>query len=1730
MMHPGYLNQAYVSPAGPVDPELSVLSVVSHKDEQPLCVLANFSMHYFGSSAGFSADYFGEVATSLETSIAETDGVSNRPFVGIMSQGTSGDLHWMNYGMAQRNVTRSQYAHGIADKVLAASRKIEHRSDCTLAMAEKRIQLRRRVPDAARLAWAKTLNEQRGDRVPKDRPEVYAQQAQWIHEHPEAEVVLQAVRIGDIAIAAMPNEVYGITGLKLKLQSPLENTFNLELANGAEGYIPPPEQHRLGGYTTWPARTAGLEVEAEPKIVETVLSLLESVAGKPRRQHVEPENEYANTIVGQNPIAYWPLDDLTIEKADDAMGKHSAAYDGAVALYLPMPKRADGQALPGRCVYFAGGSLQASIANLPGDHSLTMCFWNGLPVESERDLGTLFSRRQGDLQETLSIMADDDGVARLAFASGSNKAIGSTPLVTRAWHHVILVRNADGVTIYLDGQPEIELAIDIDSTARSVASDLSSMPAELSFGEFDGKLDELALFGNAFSADRAMELYRASGMKAPQRPPRPVVLDEKPSAPESLHEYSEAVKESKPVAYWRLHDDDNSVASDAMGAFHGHYEPGAKPRRPGSLIRNFTGGRAMVRVPELENRYSIELWMRNETRNASRPVTGYMFTRGMDGAEGAQGDSLGIGGTHAWSGRLFVFNGNQRADAITGKTTLVTGGWNHVVMTREDARVKVYLNGELEIDGPLAITYPDGCEELQIGGRNDNFANFQGMIDEVALYDRVLSPREVQTHFVTAAAETIGRPTKELDAESRPTPTPAEASLRKIHIRDGYRVQLVASEPQVKDPVAIDWGHDGTLWVVEMADYPLGMDGKGKPGGRIRKLQDRDGDGTYESSTLFAEGLSFPNGILVWGEGILVTAAPEILYLEDSDGDGKADIRRPLYRGFLEGNQQLRVNGLRRGLDNWVHCASGSHHSGYGKGNRITSLATGERNEIGSRDFRIRPDTGAIDPLSGPSQFGRNRDDWGNWFGVQNSRPLWHYVLADADIRRNPHFAPPDPIRQVVTPLNPPVYPAAKLQKRFHSFDQSGRFTSACSGMVYRDDLLFERDDRDQHAFTCEPFHNLVQHNIITHDGVSFGFRRDAAETNTDFFASEDRWCRPVMVRTGPDGALWVVDMYRYMIEHPQWLPENGKDELRPYYRLGEEHGRIYRVVPDGTVTALDRPRSGMGISGNPEASEVSVKELVSTLESPNGWQRDFAQQALIRRNDRSVVKSLQHMAATGKSPLSRLHALCTLDGMESLTADVLTVALADPHPGVRRQAVRLARDWPAVQDALVEMVGDDNAKVRLQLAATLGRFEDPKASAALAHLAASSAGDPFVVANVMSSLTEQNIGSVLRHYVSNLSNSDAVGDDQLRVRTQLFSQVAALGKRDSIGNIIEMTCDSAADRSWRYNGLADLLDGIAKRGMAWDEFAEPSQHQIVETISEARSSLVQERELEAHSALLAATRLLLRQTEHFPSDVQILSRLLVPQVELALQLAAADRLGDQPNAEIANVLLDGWASYGPLLRARVLDVLSSRTSWSRSLLERVESKQVSTAELDSAMRSRLMSTRDKALQADWRRALAASTASDRKKVIDAYQPALSMTGNVDRGAKVFAQHCASCHRMGKTGHEVGPNLASITDKSPASLLTSILDPSSAVEARYMAYLVLTDDGRVHNGLLATETGSSLTLLTNEGKTKSILRSEIEEIRASGKSLMPDGLEKEITPQAMADLILLLRSSQPAAG
>ena len=523
-MHPGYQNPDVIGPSGPVDPEMIVLSVQS-RSGRPIAVLANYSMHYFGAES-ISADYYGRFASTLAQQLG---GQAVEPaFVGIMSQGTSGDQMWMDYGAPKSDPGLDAYAADVARVAHQAYQSINYHDHLPLGMVETTLVLDRRVPDPKRLAWAKTIVDQMNTRAktndkpvaPQSQAEVYAKEAIYLHEEPRRELKLQAIRIGGLGITAIPNEVFAITGLKIKMQSPFDSTMNIELANGSEGYIPPPEQHRLGGYTTWPARTAGLEVQAEPRIVAGILGLLEQVAEKRRHGYPQLHFPYTKAILASKPFAYWRLDDLEADNAaDSSQNGRNASYEGGVAMYLP-GATLDGSSagnLINRAVHFAGGRLKATVDGVGASYSVELWFWNGLPTDVRPITGQLlsfdFKKANGPTGAELSITGGrlDGGRVSFSGASATVKIFnGKTGIAPQTWHHLALVRKESQVVVYLDGNPEPEISDELEA-------DANARPATIYVGgrrdgpaNFEGKIDEVAFFDRALSAQEIAEHVRAS--------------------------------------------------------------------------------------------------------------------------------------------------------------------------------------------------------------------------------------------------------------------------------------------------------------------------------------------------------------------------------------------------------------------------------------------------------------------------------------------------------------------------------------------------------------------------------------------------------------------------------------------------------------------------------------------------------------------------------------------------------------------------------------------------------------------------------------------------------------------------------------------------------------------------------------------------------------------------------------------------------------------------------------------------------------------------------------------------------------------------------------------------------------------------------------------------------------------------------------------------------------------
>jgi putative membrane-bound dehydrogenase-like protein len=947
-----------------------------------------------------------------------------------------------------------------------------------------------------------------------------------------------------------------------------------------------------------------------------------------------------------------------------------------------------------------------------------------------------------------------------------------------------------------------------------------------------------------------------------------------------------------------------------------------------------------------------------------------------------------------------------------------------------------------------------------------------------------------------------------------PGPKPPAAALRSLQARPGFAVDLVAAEPLTRDPVAFAWGPDGKFWIVEMADYPLGIDGRGKHGGRVRFLEDTNGDGQYDRSTIFLDGIGYPTGVLPWKKGVLVTTAPDIFYAEDTDGDGRADKREVLYSGFAEGNQQHRVNGLVWGLDNWIYCANGD------SGGSILSVKTGEKLDIRGRDVRIRPSDGGLDAQSGQTQFGRNRDDWGNWFGCNNSNPMYQFVLADHYLRRNPHVPAPD--ARVPISVNPgasPVFPLSRTLARFNDFDKANRFTSACSTIIYRDDLFGPQFAGN--CFTSEPVHNLVHREVMTPQGLTFTSQRSADEQQSEFLASTDNWFRPTMIQTGPDGALWVADMYRHVIEHPQWIPPAWQKRLD--LRAGHDKGRIYRVAPVGA------PRRPI-----PRLDKLPAAELVAALESPSGWQRDTVQQLLVERQAKAAAPALQKLAAESPQPLARLHALCTLDGLDALTPPVLLQGLADEHPGVRRHAVRLCEALterpPELVEALVKLMNDPDAQVRLQLAYTLGEIDAPQAANALGQLALQESRDKFLFAAAMSSLNAKNIDQVLRAVLAQRQR----GAPNLNFIEHLLNLATAFGNEQAmVGLLTEISTPKEGKLAeWQFAALASLLDTLDNRNQSLTKLRDAGDAELKATLGQVERLFVAARKTardpqSADAERMAAVQLLGRGLDQREADISTLAALLTPQISVELQTAAAAALGRLREERVAGILLAGWKGYGPNLRGQVLDLLLSRERWQPLVLTAMEEQRVLPVDFDAARRQRLLEHKSSEIRSRAAKLLAGTVSADRQKILGEYRITLTLTGDPARGGQLFAKACAQCHKLAGTGHEVGPDLAALTDKSPESILVAVLDPNRAVESKFLNYTAVTKAGLTYQGLLAAETGNSITLKAPEAKLQVILRTDLEELLSSAKSTMPEGLEKDLKPQDLADIISHVRANVP---
>jgi putative membrane-bound dehydrogenase-like protein len=959
----------------------------------------------------------------------------------------------------------------------------------------------------------------------------------------------------------------------------------------------------------------------------------------------------------------------------------------------------------------------------------------------------------------------------------------------------------------------------------------------------------------------------------------------------------------------------------------------------------------------------------------------------------------------------------------------------------------------------------------------------------------------------------------------RRQPVAPEQAAATLTVRPAYRIELVAAEPLVADPVALSFDEHGRLFVVEMRDY---SERRAERLGRIRRLEDTDGDGRFDRATTFAEDLPWPTAVFCWGRGVFVGATPDLLFLEDADDNGIADRRETVFTGFASDfapyqtnrlNVQALLNSLSWGLDNRIH---GSASLSGGKV-RPAAQPTAQPVDLRGRDFSFDPRTRSLRAESGGGQHGLSFDNAGRKFVCSNSDHLQlvHYEARYAD--RNPNYTPPNPRLNIA--VDGPAAAVFRLsgeepwrlmRTRWRVAGlvpgpiegggrASGYFTAATGVTIYRGNAWPAADHGDVLIADCGS--NLIHRKKLSRTGMSWSAARASDETHREFVASTDNWFRPVQFANGPDGALYVLDMYREVIEHPWSLPPGIKRHLDLHN--GADRGRIFRLVPNG----FQQPPQ-------PRLASASNTDLVRALEHANGWHRDTAARLLYQRNDKSLAGTIERLLVESSFPLGRLHALYALDGLEVLSDAHLLHGLSDPASDVRRHAVRLAEHRLREQQvseplwtALERLTDDPDPEVRLQLAFTLGEIRHSRRIQALARLGARDAEELWARVAILTSVGAEAwalfqsllpsptapCGAGLRTLLTELAAQLAPAPDPARTQALLDSVRTAGDARLTL---------AIAGRLGTTPGMPPGVAALFVQSRSWRELTS--------------SALALAADSSAEESLRIEAIRFLGLTRPAGATSPLRTALDVRQPP-AVQHAATQALLEFPDAAATELILAAWERFAPDTRALAATAVLAKRDSIIPFLEAVRAGRLTTTDVPIDRLPSLRAHPDPRVRTLTRELFPEALARERDAVVRDYQSALGLRGDPSSGARIFEARCAACHRVGGLGVALGPDLASTRANSPEQVLTSILDPNRDVPPAHTAYTAETRDGEAYTGLLLADTAGGIVLHQGGGVETRIRRADLLSLKSQGKSLMPDGLEAGLSAQSMADLLAFLR-------
>ncbi len=994
----------------------------------------------------------------------------------------------------------------------------------------------------------------------------------------------------------------------------------------------------------------------------------------------------------------------------------------------------------------------------------------------------------------------------------------------------------------------------------------------------------------------------------------------------------------------------------------------------------------------------------------------------------------------------------------------------------------------------------------------------------------VLTIVNLAVFSVLAMSAESGAPSDAALDMPRFPPVSADRAVSTWKVKEGFAIQIAASEPHVRDPIAVCFDENGRMFVCEMIDYPEQRDVTPHLG-RISLLEDRDGDGYYETSRVFADNLAWPTGLIWAGGGLFVASTPDILRFEDRDGDGRAEIRETVFTGFggeiARLNVQALLNSLQWGPDNRVHLLSGTGNRGRISSPRRPDLPA---QELGGRDFWFDPRTYEFGFEEGGAQYGMGFDNEGRKYASSNSDHLQYWVYDDRYAHRNPFRAMPPARKSIAVDGGAaevfrisPDEPWRIIRTRWRvggvvkgmiegGGRVSGYFTGATGTMVYRGDA-YGAEFLDN-TFTGDAGGQLIHRKIITDSGVSREGRRPSDELNREFASSTDTWVRVVGFANAPDGTLYVCDMYREVIEHPWSIPESIKRHLD--LTSGNDRGRIYRIVP---VNESWHRRSSVDLGS------ASIRELVATLAHPNGWHRDTASRLLCERQDAGAIPLLRETVRGGNSRLATLHALGVLVTLGGLDEPTLLSATEYRDASVRERGVRLIESWaethapsPELIRTVAGMVDDDNARVRFQLAFTLpallkrtdaSRAEDLRS--AYTRLAEREAGNEWMVSALLSGPPEVVTEVLLTYFLEREVRFPALEE----LVADLIEMRAAMKPAEGYAALIDRLSRPGVPARW----VLALGSGVRRAGLTF-EAIDNRRRLAALFVNAAKVADDGNAPLETRTH---AVKLLSVAADSV--SLPALAALLSKGHPESLQLSAVGILAQKPpGTDVMDALLGGWRDYSPTVRHAVIAACLPREDRASRLLAAVDAKVVSLSDFAASHVEALTHHAAPPVRERARVVLSSLIPLSRSEVLKRYFPAVAMSGDAGKGREVFQGRCLPCHRAEGKGFLLGPDMVTVKSRGREGVLTAIVDPNREVASQYISYEVSTRDGSAYSGIISQDDASGLTLKIMGGIEMRVLRSQVTGVTSSGRSLMPEGLEAGLSVNEMADLLTYIES------